>query len=93
VIPVSVLYALFYALVLSSLVRPVPYVRCETKRDDDARTGRLLDHLDAMDQLTERPADPDAPLSKFEEVVLFGVAYDPGQPYPPAGHTYPKRGA
>ncbi|WP_372412850.1 hypothetical protein [Streptomyces luteireticuli] len=62
----------------------------ETRDDDDRRTGALLDALDAYGEAR----DPHhlEPLSDFEEVVLFGVAGDPAQPYPPAGHKYPRRG-
>lgn len=61
----------------------------ETKDDDTRRTHALLD---ALDNATETSGHPDAPLTEFEEVVLFAVAYDPTQPYPPAGHKYPRRG-
>lgn len=63
--------------------------RRETKREDDARTGALLDAVDKAfdyDGLAQYD-DPD-----FEDVVLFGIAGDPAQQYPPAGHNYPKRG-
>jgi len=62
----------------------VPFSRREK---DEARTSRLLD---ALDRATEARPDPDAELSDFETVVLFGVAYDPTKPYPPAGHPYPR---
>lgn len=64
-------------------------IRRETKREDDARTYALLDAVDAAFD-TGGKAQFDDPA--FEEVVLFGTAYDPTQPYPPAGHTYPRRG-
>lgn len=66
--------------------------RRENKRDDDARTGRLLDGLETA--YAVRTGDPvnGGDLTDFEETVLFGVGYDPAQPYPPAGHKYPKRG-
>ncbi|MEV5249873.1 hypothetical protein [Streptomyces werraensis] len=66
--------------------------RSETKKQDDERTGRLLHGLEAAFAL--RTGDPcsDDDLTVFEEIVLFGVGYDPTQPYPPAGHTYPRRG-
>ncbi|MFJ2774913.1 hypothetical protein [Streptomyces sp. NPDC087300] len=64
-------------------------LRRETRDDDDRRTYALLDAIDgAFDdggKATYR--DPE-----FEDVVLFAVAYDQSQPYPPAGHQYPKRG-
>lgn len=58
-------------------------------RDDKRRTNTLLD---ALDRASEMRPDPDADLDDLETVVLFGVANDPAKPYPPAGHTYPKRG-
>lgn len=66
--------------------------RRENWRDDERRTGRLLDSLDGA--FAHRTGDPcaDADLTDFEETVLFGVGNDPGQPYPPAGHGYPRRG-
>ena len=63
--------------------------RRETRDDDERRTKTLLD---ALDNATEMRPDPMAPLDEFETVVLFGVANDPAKPYPPAGHTYPRRG-
>lgn len=66
--------------------------RRETRDDDERRTRALLG---ALDRSTEMRPDPTAELSDFETVVLFGVAGDPAQPsrqYPPAGHTFPRRG-
>lgn len=63
--------------------------RRETRDDDKRRTNSLLD---ALDRASEMRADPDAELDDFETTVLFGVGHDPSLPYPPAGHTYPKRG-
>lgn len=67
------------------------FSRSESKKDDDARTGRLLDGLETA--YAVRTGDPcgGADLTQFEEVALFAVAGDPAQPYPPAGHTYPKK--
>ncbi|MFD3622251.1 hypothetical protein ACFWWT_45275 [Streptomyces sp. NPDC058676] len=64
-------------------------LRRETKREDDARTGALLDAVDKAfdDGGLAQYHDPD-----FEDVVLFGIAGDPAQQYPPAGHTFPRRG-
>ncbi|CAM5251293.1 hypothetical protein SXANM310S_00019 [Streptomyces xanthochromogenes] len=64
-------------------------LRRETKNEDDLRTYALLDAVDvAFDHGGKAQyADP-----QFEDVVLHGIAYDPCEPYPPAGHTYPKRG-
>lgn len=63
--------------------------RRETAADDKRRTNNLLDAVDAAfdDGGLADYSDP-----VFEEVVLFGVGYDPTQPYPPVGHTYPKKG-
>jgi hypothetical protein len=66
-------------------------IRRETKDEDEARTGALLD---ALDQATDA-GDQEAPLTAFEEVVLDGLACGPacsGAPYPPAGHSFPRRG-
>ncbi|WP_326813301.1 hypothetical protein [Streptomyces scopuliridis] len=59
----------------------------ETKNDDDMRTYALLEALDASSETGTSES-----LTEFETVVLFGVAYDQSRPYPPPGHTYPKRG-
>ncbi|MFE9484643.1 hypothetical protein ACFYNM_39450 [Streptomyces spororaveus] len=66
--------------------------RSESKKDDDARTYRLLDGLETA--YAARTGDPcgDEDLTDFEETVLFGVGYDQAAGYPPAGHSYPKRG-
>lgn len=63
----------------------------ESRTDDEARTGRLLDQLD--DAYATRTGDvaDGGELTEFEETILFGVANDPARPYPPAGHTYPRR--
>lgn len=65
--------------------------RRETRADDKRRTGALLDSLDKASET----GDQDAPLTPFEDVLLEGLGCGPacsGSPYPPAGHTYPKRG-
>lgn len=67
-------------------------IRRETPDDDERRTVALLD---ALDSESEARPEPDAPLTEFEDVLLEGLACGPacsGAPYPPAGHTYPKRG-
>jgi hypothetical protein len=66
--------------------------RSETKADDDARTGRLLDGLETAYAI--RTGDPvdGGPLTPFEEVVLEGAVPLPGDIYPPVGHTYPTKG-
>ncbi len=69
-----------------------PFRGRETQADDDARTGRLLDGVDtAYAVRTGAPAGDDD-LTDFEETVLFASAPDPSTPYPPAGHTYPRKG-
>jgi hypothetical protein len=66
--------------------------RSETTRDDHARTCRLLEGLETA--YADRTGDPvdGGPLTEFEEVVLEGAAPLVGDTYPPAGHTYPRRG-
>ncbi|GAA2087890.1 hypothetical protein GCM10009801_51170 [Streptomyces albiaxialis] len=61
--------------------------RRENDRDDQARTLRLLDQVDSSFEF-----DPDATFEPgtFESVLLHGIAGDPRQPYPPAGHSYPR---
>ncbi|MCY0922873.1 hypothetical protein OS965_32820 [Streptomyces sp. H27-G5] len=66
--------------------------RSESKQDDDARTTRLLDGLETAYEARTGDACSSIPLDDFEETVLFGVGYDQRNAYPPAGHTYPKRG-
>ncbi|MBD0838855.1 hypothetical protein [Streptomyces sp. TRM68416] len=62
---------------------------CELPGDDRARTNRLLDAADiafAYDPVTELHAD-------FEAVVMEGLLADQHVAlYPPAGHTYPRKG-
>ncbi|MGA4844688.1 hypothetical protein [Streptomyces sp. G45] len=56
---------------------------------DKARTGRLLDHVDqAFDNDAGEMALQDD--DSFESIVLFGVAGDPAQQYPPPSHDYPR---
>jgi hypothetical protein len=61
----------------------------ETRREDDERTVRLLDAADfafEREPVNEVAAD-------FEAVVMEGLLTDRAVAvYPPAGHTYPKRG-
>ncbi|MFG3410379.1 hypothetical protein [Streptomyces sp. NPDC048142] len=64
--------------------------RRETAADDAARTTLLLDGLEAAYE--QRRGGEDVPLTQFEEVVLDATVSLSGEPYPPAGHTYPKRG-
>jgi hypothetical protein len=64
-------------------------VRRETRADDQARTERLLDAADmafGSEPVNEAAAD-------FEAVVMEGLLTDRSVPvYPPARHTYPRRG-
>jgi len=66
------------------------FFRSESKTDDDRRTNRLLDSLDAAHEA--RTGGVSNELTDFEETVLHGVGYHPATQYPPAGHGYPKRG-
>jgi hypothetical protein len=58
------------------------------EKADEARTARLLD---ACDQAFDNDAADFTRDDSFESVVLFGVGRDPSEPYPPTGHTYPRR--
>lgn len=58
--------------------------RAETAGHDDARTCKLLDAADNAFDTDE---------SAFVDVVMDGLMSDKAtRPYPPAGHTYPKKG-
>ena len=64
----------------------------ETRTDDNARTGRLLDAADVAFE-----HEPTTQLARdFEFVVAEGLLTDRAAEaagvYPPAGHTYPRRG-
>lgn len=65
--------------------------RRERPRDDFRRDLRLLDGID--DAFAARTGDPcaDVDLTDFEETILFGVGRNPADPYPPAGHGYPRK--
>jgi hypothetical protein len=64
--------------------------RRESVANDDARTGRLLNGVDSA--YRARTGTDDGPdLDEFEETVLHAVARDPSAPYPPDGHSYPRR--
>ncbi|GGV86790.1 hypothetical protein GCM10010294_67860 [Streptomyces griseoloalbus] len=65
--------------------------RRETAADDQARTTRLLNGLEAA--YAARTGDPcgDADLDDFEEVIVSATGAECEPPYPPAGHTYPRR--
>jgi hypothetical protein len=64
-------------------------LRRETRAEDDARTRRLLDQADVAFEY--EPADGLA--LEFEAVVMEGLLTDRYVPvYPPAGHTYPRKG-
>lgn len=60
----------------------------ETRSDDNARTGRLLDQADtAFDSESRRGLD-----DHFEDVVMEGLMTDRAvATYPPTGHGYPRR--
>ncbi|MDK1477013.1 hypothetical protein QNO07_27075 [Streptomyces sp. 549] len=66
--------------------------RRESQNDDDDRTNRLLDGLDAAYAERTGGAASGMPLTQFEEVVMEGAAPLIGDTYPPAGHTYPRKG-
>ncbi|BFO14433.1 hypothetical protein SHKM778_08210 [Streptomyces sp. KM77-8] len=70
-------------------MKPFPFSSRETRRDDDTRTGRLLDAADvAFEREQTTPLGED-----FEAVVMEGLLTDRSVPvYPPAGHTFPSRG-
>lgn len=59
--------------------------RRETAADDTARTGRLLDSLDAAYDGTE------GEITDFEEVIISATGAECYSPYPPPGHGYPRR--
>lgn len=64
-------------------------LRRETRAEDSARTERLLDCADVA--FEREPADGLA--VEFEAVVMEGLLTDRAVPvYPPAGHTYPRKG-
>lgn len=65
--------------------------RTETDADDQARTSRLLQGVE--DAYAARTGDPvdGGPLTEFEETVLGAAVPQHGTPYPPPGHTYPRR--
>ncbi|MHC3471201.1 hypothetical protein ACYF6T_21240 [Streptomyces sp. 7R007] len=57
--------------------------RTETPDDDDQRTRRLMDAGDTAFDDEE---------SDFSRVVMNGLGSDvAADPYPPAGHGYPRR--
>lgn len=61
----------------------------ETRADDNARTVQLLDHADLAFAHEHAPGLHE----DFESVVMEGLLTDRHVPvYPPAGHTYPRRG-
>ncbi|MFF2115662.1 hypothetical protein [Rhodococcus koreensis] len=64
--------------------------RRESAADDNARTGRLLEGLETAYE--SRRQGLDLPLTQFEEVVIDASVTLSGEPYPPAGHTYPRKG-
>lgn len=62
--------------------------RRENRRDDNDRTGRLLDCWDAAEGRYGDPA--------FDDVIGDGLVSDKAEAaagrYPPAGHGYPRKG-
>ncbi|UJV41608.1 hypothetical protein [Streptomyces sp. AMCC400023] len=67
------------------------FKRTETQKDDDARTGRLLQGVE--DAYAARTGDPvdGGPLTAFEHTIVTSAAPDPDTEYPPPGHSYPRR--
>ncbi|MFD5455575.1 hypothetical protein [Streptomyces olivaceus] len=63
--------------------------RRESPREDNARTVRLLNKADAAFE-----AEPTTEVgAAFEATVMEGLLTDRAvSVYPPAGHTYPRRG-
>ncbi|MFD9226115.1 RNA polymerase sigma factor [Streptomyces sp. NPDC060064] len=66
--------------------------RSEKAADDFARTGRLLEGLEAAYAARTGSPTADLPLTDFEDVVIEGAMPLAGETYPPAGHTYPRKG-
>lgn len=57
--------------------------RTETAGHDDARTCQLLDAADTAFETDD---------STFADIVMDGLMSDKAtRPYPPAGHSYPRR--
>src|SRR5690606_40402835 len=65
--------------------------RRETAADDQARTGRLLDGLDAAYTARTGEVCGEEPLDAFEDVVIDAAGAEATGPYPPPGHGYPRR--
>lgn len=61
------------------------FSRRETAKEDRARTGRMLDSLDAAYDGT------DGEITDFEDVIISATGAECSPPYPPPGHTYPRR--
>jgi hypothetical protein len=62
----------------------------ETEADDAERSGRFVEGIEQAYEA--RVGCPDGgDLNDFENVVLFAAWPTPGEPYPPAGHGYPRR--
>lgn len=65
-------------------------IRRETSEDDDLRTRSLLDAVDVYAEATPSAQFDDG---AFETVLVTGLGCDSAcTDYPPAGHTYPRRG-
>lgn len=65
--------------------------RRETPADDHARTTRILHAVETA--YATRTGDPvnGGPLTDFENTILSAAVPTAGTPYPPPGHTYPRR--
>ncbi|WP_103542043.1 hypothetical protein [Streptomyces sp. SM1] len=65
--------------------------RRETPADDQARTGRLLEGLEAA--YANRTGDPcsGVDLDDFENVIVSAAGAEGEPTYPPPGHDYPRR--
>ncbi|MGK9463946.1 hypothetical protein ACSLFT_28530 [Streptomyces sp. G6] len=65
--------------------------RRETPAHDQARTTRILQSVETA--YATRTGDPvnGGPLTEFEETILAAAVPQHGTPYPPPGHTYPRR--
>lgn len=63
----------------------------ETEVDDAERSRRLVQGVEDAYEARTGDAVNGGPLSAFEITVLFGAWPGSVQPYPPAGHGYPRR--
>lgn len=65
--------------------------RRETAAQDQDRSVRFLDGVEAA--YARRTGDPcsTAPLDDFEDVIVEAAGAEFDAPYPPPGHGYPRR--